>query len=153
MKRFNLVTGARNSGKTAFLSSLAEQIDSDGILTLSEDASKKSLWVHFIKSGSSQLLMHRKSEGEAYLLESETFRCVNEYLMQSNSSVVIIDEIGAIELDKQQGFYESLLFLLKRTELKLYISVRDTNLGKLEALIKRECPAANTNEDIDVIRL
>jgi len=151
MKRFNLVVGERNSGKTAFLRSLAQKTESDGVLTLSEDASKKSLWAHFIKADYSLPLMKRKAEGAGYLHNSETFCSVNDYLMRLESGIVIIDEIGALELERKEGFYKSLLVLMKRTELRLYISVRDTNLEKLEALIKKECPDISIQKDLDII--
>ena len=134
MKRFNFITGERNSGKTRYLSSLSQNEEYDGVLTLSKTKEKDELFVYFFKSGKKLPLMKRDISGR-YIANESTFKRVNEYISAIKSGKVILDECGKIELNKG-GFYPSLIHFLNNKEIECYIAVRDTNLSSLISLLK-----------------
>ena len=127
MKKFNLIVGPINSGKTTYCNKLNVK---KGILTISYDE-KQTLYTRNLETNEEFLLMKRDLNN-CYVKNEETFKSVNTYLNTINSGEVVIDEVGKIELGKK-GYYPALVNLFKK-DLIFYICVRDTNLEEFLTL-------------------
>lgn len=122
MKEFNAVVAPRNGGKTSFLRKLD---GAKGILTLSSDKSKNQLYLHDIATGEEVNFMNRV-DGK-YIIQKNAFAWGEERLLKLDSGIVVVDECGLIELERREGFFNSIVKLSEK-EISLFVSVRDSFL-------------------------
>ena len=114
-----IVTGQKGSGKTTYLKKLINK-DVNGVITKCINRKEKKYYFDLINKNR-YLLCCYYDNGMKF--NKYNFDLVNDYLL-ALSPLVIIDEIGWLELEGQ-GLYKALNNILNsKTIKKLYISMR-----------------------------
>lgn len=127
MAEVKIISGERNSGKTAFIKKLLETgLPAEGFITVALDGKKDVLYLQDIASGERRLLMEascwKKNKIGRYRFCPSTFKWAEKKLSQAVSGIVVLDEVGRLELSGR-GF-DSLMRKLLCKDVELYVSVR-----------------------------
>ncbi len=123
MRKCRIVSGARDSGKTSYISALGI---SQGIITLSENPEKNTRYLSCLSDGTKHDFMTRMNG--RYVVSEGAFEWAHEKLSRIGSGIAAIDECGMIELREKRGFHDSITALMEKEEVTLYVSVRDAFL-------------------------
>jgi nucleoside-triphosphatase THEP1 len=143
-KRFLIITGEVNSGKTSTVEKIISDLRavqknvggvySKGIFSENE---KTGFIVVDIKSGEAKQLASIQSDNNfnlnqgRFYFNPEIFREYNTKILNSlNSDVIIIDEVGKLELD-EKGFSPSVQFLINEFAGKIILVVRKSLADKV----------------------
>ncbi|MGN0905679.1 MAG: hypothetical protein ACI4NM_00900 [Bullifex sp.] len=123
MRKCRIVSGPRNGGKTSYLLSLGIK---QGIVTVSEDARKDVRNLMDLADGSCHDFMVRGAN--CYMVSPGSFEWACKRLSEIERGDAVIDECGLIELRDKAGFHDSIVSLMEKEEVTLYVAVRDTFL-------------------------
>ena len=121
MKSFKIITGERGEGKTTFI--LSHFSFCKGYVSLHRG---EEYYLKKLESGEENLLLtHRpifKEEWKGWFINSNEFHRANDYLLSLDNSIVVLDEVGMLEVE-EKGFFP---FLTKAQNMNidLIISVR-----------------------------
>jgi Predicted nucleotide kinase len=123
-----VITAGRNEGKTTHALSLFENVPSiSGYVSVSAEG-KESYELLDLKTGEKSLLMKKGLKSNTSIgpfgVVVETFERANAALIESASNLILIDEVGRLELSGK-GFHDSLSVLTKRKDLTLILAIRD----------------------------
>ncbi len=158
MKREILIlTGPIQSGKTTLLLIWAKQQHIAGILTPLVEGHR-----HFLDIETGKFFPMIASEEETQVLEIGKYRfsatgfekatiLLKQACSKPGHSFLVIDEIGPLELNRQKGFYEILLFLLDNLEMncRIVLVVRDKCLPEASRLLEQKnCTAEIFTKDV-----
>lgn len=144
-----LVVGRKSAGKTTYLDYILKHLKSKrytvgGFLCLKNTFihSKDQYYINDVKSGKSMLLATRNVEVKwpihmgQYFFNPAAFQFGNDILMKSmNCDIILFDEFGPIEKNGD-GFFKSLIYLLKNFNGILFIAVRPSLMTSLMQIIK-----------------
>ena len=123
MRKCRIVSGPCDGGKTSYLLSLGIK---QGIVTVSEDSGKNVRYLMDLSDGSIHDFMVRGERG--YIVSPGSFEWAQERLSVIEKGDAVIDECGLIELRDGAGFHDSILHLMEKEEVTLFVAVRDTFL-------------------------
>lgn len=144
-----LVVGTKSAGKTTYLEHILKLLKSKrykvgGFLCIKNtyNNSKDQYSIVDVKSGESMLLATRNAEinwpihmGQ-YFFNPAAFQFGNDLLMKSTDcDIILFDEFGPIEKNGE-GFFKSLIYLLKNFNGILFIAVRPSLMTSLMQIIK-----------------
>lgn len=141
-----IITGRRNAGKTAYMKQIMKDKESIyGYISekIIEDNEVVGYQVKNIRTGEEQVLVHQTKSFEKQFVNKrfhfdlQVFeKCCTEILIASqHCEHLFIDEIGKLELTHGLGFYQALQQLIEK-DIHLYVTVRDSFLPELVALLK-----------------
>lgn len=135
MAKVIFITGPKDSGKTTRMKTVASSISGcDGILTV-KDKAQRNYYFQEIRTGhrypalSQDLRFSQQDAWGRFSYSHESFNKANDYLVASDASVMVLDEVGRLE-NSGKGFYPALGKLLAR-DITLYISVRTDFLSSV----------------------
>ena len=151
-----ILTAEKQAGKTTLLQQFCkDRNDVAGILTPIVNGKR----VFYNIAGATYFEMEaNKNEPQLvignYILSAAGFKKANDMLMQESKrkdiNYLIIDEIGPLETKYQQGFYTTLITLLKSSfKYNLLLVVRPSLVEEVlsyTAVNKQECIAMNLPE-------
>lgn len=118
-----LLTGARGAGKTRLCQQLAAEaqrsgLDAAGVISpaVFENGQKVGIEVQDVRSGERRLLAHRPLPGQSggtftpgWAFDRQTLEWGNEILgAVGKCDVLIVDELGPLELEGGQGWLEGI---------------------------------------------
>ncbi len=133
-----IISEERNRGKTTAALKLVEKgIIKKGIISLS-NSDKSEYYACNIETGEKRILL---KEGDCnniilprFYIDNASFDWANKYLSSIENGVVLIDEIGRLELNNA-GFSSALISLLKK-DVTLYLTVRTSFLPEVVEMFK-----------------
>ncbi len=131
-----IIKGEKNSGKTSFMKELSdlllsENININGFLSIGKfrNNQKTEFYLEKIPEGCKKLLctvkpIKTKIKTGKYYFNEQTVEFGNKILKNTNNEIVIIDEIGPLEL-KNKGWSESMEKLLEKDKITQIWVVRN----------------------------
>lgn len=129
MKKLLLITGARNSGKTALVLRAAAEIgDSGGVCSPAEVScgEKMRYFVRSLRSGRELPLLRRTAAGPR--INAAGFKFANSVIRRNaRRKVLFVDEYGPLE-ERGGGFYAALLSACVVDSGALVLAVRKSLL-------------------------
>lgn len=144
-----IVAGTRNSGKTTYLKEVRQRAQKRGLQVggfLSsaqwENGEKVRYYLTNLQTNESRLLARRGDTTAAlktgrYAFDSRVFDWGNRFVrQQTHLPIIMLDEFGPLE-QKQNGWYDLLIYLLRHYQGRLFLSVRTSLLPHLLHLINK----------------
>ena len=137
-KRISIITGSKHSGKTTELLKIIEKMQLSkkkvaGIISRGTFKNNKrhSFFVQDIESKNEQLLMsiepvNKSSKIGKFYINNDAFdwgKSILKEAILSNADVIVIDEIGRLEID-DQGWADIIPVILK-SEKEIFFIVRE----------------------------
>ncbi len=130
MKSCRIITGGKGQGKTTRILSLS--YGAKGFVSVRKG---EAYFLHDVETGSERLLMTAErifsSAIGRWSYDQRVFDYANSKLSELESGVVIIDEVGRLELSGG-GFAQSLSALVRK-DVDLIIAVRDSFVSSVQS--------------------
>ena len=121
MKSCRVVSGGKGEGKTTYL--LSHFTSSPGIVTIHRG---EEYFLRYLESGEEELLLTRRpifpSLWHGWHVNEEAYGRGNRYLLSIEEGIVVLDEVGMMEVE-ERGFFPFLSALGKRN-IDLVAAVR-----------------------------
>lgn len=128
MKSFKIITGERGEGKTTYV--LSHFSSTQGFVSIHRG---EEYYLRNLESGAEALLLTREplfsSTWKGWYINQEAFEEANETLFSYKEGVVLLDEVGMMEVEGM-GFAPFLNEAIN-SEIDLVITVRDKFIEKV----------------------
>lgn len=136
--KVNIITGAKQSGKTTFLLDKIQELRKDGKIVSGfisrgtfVDHKRHSFFVQDISTGKEQLLMTTDLISGAekigkFYIDQEAFdwgKSILEKAINSNADYIVLDEVGRFELEEKG--WSSIIPALLKSDKELFFIVRE----------------------------
>ena len=136
--KVNIITGAKQSGKTTFLLKKIQELRQGGKIVSGiisrgtfVDNNRHSFFVQDISSGKEQLLMTSDliSGSEKigkFFIKSDAFnwgKSILEKAIDSNADYIVLDEIGRFELEEKG--WSNIIPALIKSDKKIFLIIRE----------------------------